>query len=198
MSYLANILAEKLLKYSLIDSDIKENYEYVIQVHLEQIIGFFILLTISMLCGFLGETIIFIIFFSYIRRYSGGFHVRSFYGCVFCSVITYIVYVKCLYLFLLRNMRMNMIIVAISVFIILLIGAVNHPNMHWSTREYNISKNCARVVAMIEVSCIGLFFVLRVSYSYILFMSFGLTLSAIMLLLAKILRQEVILYEERS
>ena len=41
MSYLANILAEKLLKYSLIDSDIKENYEYVIQVHLEQIIGFF-------------------------------------------------------------------------------------------------------------------------------------------------------------
>lgn len=81
-----------------------------------------------------------------------------------------------------------MIIVAISVFIILLIGAVNHPNMHWSTREYNISKNCARVVAMIEVSCIGLFFVLRVSYSYLLFMSFGLTLSAIMLLLAKILR----------
>ena len=65
MSYLANILAEKLLKYSLIDSDIKENYEYVIQVHLEQIIGFFILLTISMLCGFLGETIIFIIFFSH-------------------------------------------------------------------------------------------------------------------------------------
>ena len=49
MSYLANLLTGKLLKYSLIDSDIKENYEYAIQVHLEQIIGFSILLTISIL-----------------------------------------------------------------------------------------------------------------------------------------------------
>lgn len=198
MDYLANILTEKLLKYSLIDSDIRENYEYAIQVHLEQIIGFSVLLTISMLCGFFCETIVFIIFLIYVRRYSGGFHMKSFYGCVFYSVITYLVYVKSLYLFLLRNMRMNMILVTISALIILLLGAVNHPNMHWNVREYNISKNCARVVAMMELGCIILLFLLGVSYSYILFMSFGLTLSAIMLLLAKILRQEVILYEERS
>lgn len=197
MNYLANILTEKLLKYSLIDSDIRENYEYAIQVHLEQIIGFSILLFISILCGFFCETIAFIIFFTYVRRYSGGFHVRSFYGCVFCSVVTYLVYVKCLYLFLLRNMRMNMILVTISALIILFVGAVNHPNMHWNIREYNITKNCARVVAMMELGCIILLLLLGVSYSYILFMSFGLTLSAIMLLLAKILRQEVVLYEER-
>lgn len=198
MSYLASILTKKLLKYRLIDYDIKENYEYAIQVHLEKIIGFSILLTISMLCGFLGETIVFIIFFTYARRYSGGFHAGSFCSCLFCSVVTYIVYVKCLYLFLLSNMGVNMIIVSISALIIMIVGAVNHPNMHWSTREYNISRNCARVVAMIELSCIVLLLILKGSYSYILFMSYGLTLSAIMLLLAKILRQEVILYEERS
>ena len=54
-----------------------------------------------------------------------------------------------------------------------------------------MSRNIARVVAIIEVNCIILLFVLGVSYSYILFMSFGLTLSAIMLLLAKIIRQDV-------
>lgn len=197
MRYFAYILVERFLKYNLIDSDIRENYEYAIQVHLEQIVGFSILLITSMLCGFLGETIIFIIFFAYLRRYSGGFHVRSFYGCVFYSVATYLVYVKCFYLFLLQNMRMNMVIVFVSVLVILFVGAVNHPNMHWNICEYNISKNCARVVAMVELGCIILLFLLGVSYSYILFMSFGLTLSAIMLLLAKILRQEVILYEER-
>lgn len=198
MSYLASILTEKFMKNSLIDSNVKENYDYAIQVYLEQIIGFSILLTVSMLCGFLGETIAFIVFFTYVRRYSGGFHVRSFHGCVFCSVVTYIVYVNYLYSFLLRNMRINMIIVAISAFVILLVGAVNHPNMHWSICEYNISRNCARVVAVIEVSCIVLLLILEVSYSYILFMSFGLTLSAIMLLLAKILRQEAIMYEEKG
>lgn len=198
MGYFANIMTEKLLKYSLIDIDTKENYEYAIQVHLEQFIGFFILLTTSMLCGFLRETIVFLIFFVYIRRYSGGFHLKTFYGCVLCSIVTYLVYVKYLYLFLLNNMRINMILVVISALIIVFIGAVNHPEMHWSIHEYNISKKCARVVAIMELSCVMLLFGLRTSYSYILFMSFGLTLSAIMLLLAKILRQEVILYEERS
>ncbi|MCI9127837.1 MAG: accessory gene regulator B family protein [Eubacterium sp.] len=198
MNYLASILTEKLLKYSLIDFEIRENYKYAIQVHLEQIIGFSILLIISILCGFCCETIVFIIFFTYVRRYSGGFHMRNFYGCVFCSVVTYLGYVKCLYLFLLRNMRMNMILVIISTLIILFVGAVNHPKMHWNVHELNISRNCARVVAMMELGCIILLLILKVSYSYILFMSFGLTLSAIMLLLAKILRQEVTLYEKRS
>ena len=90
-----------------------------------------------------------------------------------------------------------MILVIISALIILFVGAVNHPNMHWNVREYNISKNCASVVAIMKLGCIILLLLLGLSYSDILFMSFGLTLSAIMLLLAKILRQEVILYEER-
>lgn len=44
MNCLAKILTERLLEYNLIKSDVKENYEYAIQMHLEQFIGFSILL----------------------------------------------------------------------------------------------------------------------------------------------------------
>ena len=188
---LANILVKKMLVYNLIKNDVQEYYKYSIQIHIERFIGFSLLLFISVFCGLMYETVFFYIFFSYIRRYSGGFHANSFGGCIFCSVTIYLVYIKILYPILLRNILLNMCILVFSLFIVLIFGAANHPNMHWNMEEYVMCRNIARVVAIIEVNCIILLFVLGVSYSYILFMSFGLTLSAIMLLLAKIIRQEV-------
>lgn len=187
----AGILVEKMLEYNLIKSDVKEYYKYSIQICIERFIGFSLLLLVSVFYRLVYETVFFYIFFSYIRRYSGGFHAKSFGGCLFCSVIIYLFYVEILYPILLQNIFFNMIILVLSLLIVLVFGAANHPNMHWNKEEYNMSRDIARIVAIIEVSSIVLLFVLGVSYSYILFMSFGLTLSAIMLLLAKIIRQKV-------
>ena len=55
----------------------------------------------------------------------------------------------------------------------------------------NIS--CARMACVIEVGIIIAFSLIEVSYNCVLFMSFGVILSAIMLLIAKFIKQEVIL-----
>ena len=87
---------------------------------------------------------------------------------------------------------LNTCLLAGAFAIILTIGAVNHPNMHWDRKEYIMCKNTARMICVVEVGIIIAFSLIGISYSYILFMSFGVILSAIMLLIAKFIRQEVI------
>ena len=63
--------------------------------------------------------------------------------------------------------------------------------MDWSEKEYRESKMLTRIVATIEISCILIFMILGMEEKYILFMSFGLVLSAVLLALGKITCQEV-------
>lgn len=131
-------------------------------------------------------------FFSEIRKYSGGFHARNFLECLVISLIVYIGYVEFAFPFLLNKSLLNTCLLIVAVFIIFTIGAVNHPNMHWDKKEYIISKNTARMTCMIEIGTIIAFWLIGISYDFILFMSFGLILSAIMLLIAKLVGQEVV------
>lgn len=73
----------------------------------------------------------------------------------------------------------------------LVIGAVNHPNMDWNKKEHDDSKYIARVTAFIEFISIAFLSYLKFEDSYILFMSFGLILSAFLLLMGKLFGQEV-------
>lgn len=54
-------------------------------------------------------------------------------------------------------------------------------------------KNTTRMACVIEVGIVIAFSLVGVSYDYVLFMSFGVILSAMMLLIAKFIKQEVIL-----
>ena len=84
-----------------------------------------------------------------------------------------------------------MLMLLIAGVLIFIIGAVNHPNMDWNKEEYNASKMIARVVVLSEVCSITVLYLLGMAESYVLFMSFGLILSAFLLALGKITKQEV-------
>ena len=188
---MANMLTERLLINGLIRSYDKEIYHYSIQVLIEKIVGFLAILMISVKCEVLLETVLFVFCFSCIRGHTGGFHAKSFWGCFIGAIGIYIAYIKCFYPFLLRNMDINMLMLLIAGVLIFIIGAVNHPNMDWNKEEYNASKMIARVVVLSEVCSITVLYLLGMAESYVLFMSFGLILSAFLLALGKITKQEV-------
>lgn len=189
--YISDWLTDSLFSNGFIKEGDREIYHYSIQVMIEKIIGFSTIFFLAFLWEKLLETIMFVFCFSYIRKYSGGFHSRSFAGCYIGTITIYVAYVKFLYLILLRNISINSFLLVTSVVIILAIGAVNHPNMDWSEKEYRESKMLTRIVATIEISCILIFMILGMEEKYILFMSFGLVLSAVLLALGKITCQEV-------
>lgn len=190
--YISDRLATYLCEYGLITIDEKSEYKYFSQVLIEKIIGFGAIILLAACNHLLLQTVFFLLFFSEIRKYSGGFHARNFFECLVISLVVYLGYVKFVFHFLLNKSWLNTCLLIVAVFIIFTIGAVNHPNMHWDKKEYIISKNTARMTCMIEIGIIIAFWLIGISYDFILFMSFGLILSALMLLIAKLIRQEVV------
>lgn len=191
MEYIAQRVVERLLKYKLIEEENRELYCYSFQVVIERLIGFSALFFLSVLFKRTIETIVFVVFFSAIRRRSGGFHARTYLLCFFGSIGLYSIYVLILFSWLEKNMFINSLITIVSAMILLVIGAVNHPNMAWNEEEFKKSKSIARWVVITELVCIiaGLGFGLP--NKYILFMSFGIILSAVLLIAGKLIKQEV-------
>lgn len=189
--YVANLLVEKLLEQSLIHPHDKDIYIYYAQIWIEKLVGFSAFLIISMIENLLVETILFVVFFSWIRKYTGGFHASNFFWCFIGSCGVYLLYINIVYPLLVCCLDLNMILLFISVCAILAIGAVNHPNMNWNYAELSVTRKMARVVTLFEAGVIIAALYLRITNSYILFMSFGVILSAALLALGKLLKQEV-------
>lgn len=88
-----------------------------------------------------------------------------------------------------------MVILGGAGIVVFMLGAVNHPNMEWNKKEYEENKMLARVTVLLEMLIIIIFAYLGMAEKYILFMSFGIILCAVLLLLGKIIGQEVKCYE---
>lgn len=193
LEYISNKLTECLFENELIVANEMDDYRYFTQLFLEKFIGFTFILIIAASSHLLLQTIFFLLFFSNIRKHSGGFHARNFFECMSLSLIVYLGYIKLLFPYLLHISWLNTCLLVGAFIIILTIGAVNHPNMHWNKDEYIMCKNTTRITCVIEMGIIVAFSLVGISYDYVLFMSFGVILSAIMLLIAKFIKQEVIL-----
>lgn len=188
---IANILTMRLISNELIDKKDKEIYQYSIQVWIEKMLGILMIICLAVIFRVLVETLLFLLFFAEIRKRTGGYHTNSFLTCFIGSIGIYAGYVKLIYPLLNQYLVANISLVLIASIVIWIIGAVNHPNMEWNDMEYKRTKLYARINVLIELLCIGLAIMFHIKTSYILFMSYGIILSAILLVLGKIIKQEV-------
>ena len=79
-----------------------------------------------------------------------------------------------------------MIIFLVSAMVIFVLGAVNHPGMDWNKEEFEENKKLARITVFVELLVVIALTYLGMAEKYILFMSFGMILCAILLTLGKI------------
>lgn len=189
--HLADLWVNTLYMNGRIKEKDKAIYHYSVEILIEKVIGMSLLLFLSICFGLLGQTILFLVYFSAIRKHAGGFHANTFRACLIGSLGIYILYARVLYPFLAKHMNINIALTMIALIFSLVIGAVNHPNMDWNKKEHDDSKYIARVTAFIEFISIVFLSYLKFEDSYILFMSFGLILSAFLLLMGKLFGQEV-------
>lgn len=87
--HLSECIADFLLSQKVIKKHEKEIYVYGTQLVISSIINLLICITISLLLGELINGLIFFAIFSSLRRFTGGFHCKTFLMCnvVFSSVV---------------------------------------------------------------------------------------------------------------
>lgn len=179
-------LACRMRTEQLITPEDYEWYVYSIEIILEKIIGYLTILIIGMFFGVLGETITFLIYFAGIRKYSGGFHMNHFYSCFLMSIGTYLAW-----LFIWEHMKIAftkpvlLAVIVISI-LILVIGAVNNANIDWNEKEYAKACKLTRYAVFLETGILILLFLEGIKESYLWFMSAGLTLAFLGLIMGKI------------
>ena len=179
--YIANMLTKNMYMDGLIKESEESIYSYSIQLIVEKIIGFSAIYMIALFQGYFFETVLFTISLSNLRKCTGGYHANSFRSCFIGTVSIYLI----------NNMKINMIIFLVSAMVIFVLGAVNHPGMDWNKEEFEENKKLARITVFVELLVVIALTYLGMAEKYILFMSFGMILCAILLTLGKITGQEV-------
>lgn len=97
MKYLAENISSFFLFHSLIEEKDFETYTYCFEVILSGIFFFASILSFSYILGLFWATVFYLLSFSLIRKYAGGFHAATHGQCFIISFVTYIVYIICLY-----------------------------------------------------------------------------------------------------
>lgn len=94
--HLSQSIADFLLCQKIINKKEKEIYIYGIQLFLASIVNLLICITISLLLDELANGILFFVLFSSLRRFTGGFHCKTFIMCniVFSMIVTFVLLVN--------------------------------------------------------------------------------------------------------
>lgn len=188
---IAGVLANKMIKEELINEDQKEEYLYVLVIITEKYIISGTVLIIGFLLDLFLPTSIFLCTFFSLRKRTGGYHANSFLKCYLYTNIIYIIVVL-IHKNFGKNFRFMMLLMIISIVIIEVIGTINHPKMDLDNMELKESKKAARIITALYGFFIFFLVAVGINITYISFMVYAVILCALLLCLAKIIRQEVI------
>lgn len=182
-------LTDLLVQRKLINEQEYDEYKYALLCNIESFISFGSIVIISVFFRLLIPTLCFLLSFLTIRKRCGGYHFNSFIKCYISTIAIYIVVIYIGY-YKFSLIYFNFVTVAASL-IIVFFGAVNHPNMNYSPDEYLAAKESTRIVIiLLDIIIICLNYI-KAPYSIILYMEIGVILCSVLLLLSKIIKQEV-------
>lgn len=190
MDTMAQHLTNALVEYRIINPSKYSYYEYAIIIVAERTIAMVSMLLISLIVGKVIQGVLLMTFFSLLRRFTGGYHAKTFGLCYLESILSFVIVLFLGdYLALYPIFQMGMLF--FSFLLIMKIGTINHPNMKYSGSELRESKKAARYVLVIETFIIISLEYLGALGQYVCFMSLGIVMCAIGVVLAKLTKQEV-------
>lgn len=191
MEWVTTKLVDKLIKEKIIEEAENELYVFAFVTRVEQLSVMLIIGVIAIKFQVLFQTLVFGVFFHSLRTHAGGYHTNTYTRCFIGSIVIFLIFVCIGYPFLITNISIMYGLLIVSILVLEIIGAVNHPNVGWNQKEYSTSKRITRITVVIETAIISVVDLLGGNKSYVVFMSFGIILSALLLFVGKYLRMEV-------
>lgn len=159
--YLSERIADFLLYQKIINTQEKEIYVYGIQLVISSVINLLICITISLLLNELVNGILFFILFSSLRRFTGGFHCKTFIMCnmIFSVIVTLVLLINGLFGTIFGEPVLFIITVFFCLTCILLFSPVYNKNKELTNIELKKFKIISIVVYTIHI-CFYLIFIL--------------------------------------
>lgn len=168
----------------------RDEYLYSLTCFVEGILTIGSILILAICFEKIIPTIMFLLFFFSLRRRTGGFHLNSFGSCFIGTLILYVLIVICAKYAVLERLVLVLFTVC-SYVCILIIGTVNHPNMDMSKEELNASKTSSRLLVSMLIMLVGFLWWIEANMEIIVYMCLAIILCASLLIIAKIVKQEV-------
>ena len=193
---LSTICTNRMISENIISENEYNYYQYRLLLFIESVVGHSILLIIAFCCGFVIKTAIFLFAFDLLRGYTNGYHCETNIGCNFLSVFT-LLWIRFHEFIFLEEWDIYQGGVILSMIFIIIIGAINHPNMSLSEEEFHAVSRKARIIAVLLTS---LFFILSfcdVERAYLYYLGMGIVQTFISVVLAKMIMKGGVINAER-
>lgn len=190
-----NNLVNQMEKEAILKAEMREYYIYMLVVISEKWITILSILCLGFLMKKIIPTVLFLLCFIPLRRRTGGYHADKFWKCYLGTLIIYIlIYYLCSIVVCYMNIVYCGFI--ISVFLISMMGTINHPNIAMNVLELQKSKQAARYMLGLECMVVVAMIILGMQAIYVCYMAMSIILCAVLMCVAKILKQEVICNEK--
>lgn len=177
-----NKIVSRMIANDVISADDCAVYSYHLQVMLEAILCHVILLSMAAITGHFIEIFLFLLSFDILRGSASGYHCKTSVGCFLLSSIV------CALVVLMRDLFLRYILqyqggLIISMIIIFLVGAINHPNMGWSDEELSKAKRSSRIKILTVLILLFILDYLGIEKMYLYCFSMGIVQCSISLVI---------------
>ena len=182
MEQLATKIVSRMIIADIITSDDADEYRYSIQIFLERILSYALIMTIAVAFRCFISTLVFSLSFAAIRTFSGGYHCKSYISCL---VLSTVVSLSCGFISPLIDLYRSIYqgCAIMSIIIVFIVGSVNNHNIDWSAEEYRRVKALSRLTLLVEISILLLIRVSNIPDSLSFYISYGIVACAISILI---------------
>ena len=181
---------EFLIQNGSLEEKYREDSIYGLTLAIEKAVAYVVLLGIAFFLGKPVEGLVFLISFLLLRQTTGGFHAKTFFGCLFGSGVTFFLVLEILAPLTERYLLPAGILFLFSIICIFCFSPVNHPNLMLTGEEKRRHRYLSRGVLALETGVAGIFTILHTGWKQYVIMA--VIVCAVFILIAKLIRQEVI------
>lgn len=166
----------------LISEDEIEIYRYGVLVVLERSMSYALIFVLALILHCVLEIALFLSSFSILRKFCGGIHCDRFESCLVASLLVSFSSIGVWQVFK-NKILLYQGGVLMSIIIVIIIGAINNPNIDWSDCEYRKARRLSRMIAIFEASVLLLLMVIGAPFKIRFYISYGIVACAISMLL---------------
>ena len=160
---LSDVIATWLAKTGTIEESEQELYSYAVYSFLFSLAPIVLSITVGMIMDMIIESLLFVLPFVAIRKFSGGFHLKSPTICFFSSVSTFIICFFVIKAIITYQVYLPIIIATIlAVIQLMVVSPIDSENRKLSPKEFYVFRKITIIISILFalifllLSCIGL------------------------------------------
>lgn len=163
---LANNITESLVKKAVVTEENKEIYVFGFEAIIATVINFVIILVLGASFGLLLEAVIYLLAFSILRVYCGGYHAKTHLSCILTFVFLFGIVMTIIALTPSNLYSIISVTLGICcVLIVFVLAPIEHENRRFQGNEYKQFRLISRIIAVVELLIIIFISLFLPSYS---------------------------------